>query len=69
MLSQLPMKWKLTLGVAVFVLIVGVMLGYASLAAQLSRWMKSRRRQVLQNRVFGGMFICAATLMASYRHV
>jgi homoserine/homoserine lactone efflux protein len=48
---------------------IGVMLGYASLAAQLSRWMKSRRRQVLQNRVFGGMFIGAATLMASYRHV
>jgi nitrogen fixation/metabolism regulation signal transduction histidine kinase len=32
MLSQLPMKWKLTLGVAVFVLIVGVMLGYGFLS-------------------------------------
>ncbi|MCP3867273.1 MAG: homoserine/homoserine lactone efflux protein [Gammaproteobacteria bacterium] len=47
---------------------IGVMLGYASLAAQLSRWMKSQRHQILQNRIFGGMFIGAATLMASYRH-
>jgi homoserine/homoserine lactone efflux protein len=44
-----------------------VMLGYASLASQLSRWMKSERHQVIQNRIFGGMFIGAATLMAGYR--
>ena len=44
-----------------------VMLGYAGLAFQLSRWMKSKRHQVIQNRVFGSMFIGAATLMASYR--
>jgi homoserine/homoserine lactone efflux protein len=44
-----------------------VMLGYACLASQLSRWMKSERHQVIQNRIFGGMFIGAATLMAGYR--
>jgi homoserine/homoserine lactone efflux protein len=57
------------MGTTLILVDIGVMLGYASLAAQLSRWMRSRRRQVLQNRVFGGMFIGAATLMASYRHV
>lgn len=57
------------MGITLVLVDIGVMLGYASLAAQLSRWMKSRRRQVLQNRVFGGMFIGAATLMAGYRHV
>lgn len=44
-----------------------VMLGYASLASQLFRRMKSERHQVIQNRIFGGMFIGAATLMAGYR--
>jgi homoserine/homoserine lactone efflux protein len=57
------------MGITLILVDIAVMLGYASLAAQLSRWMKSRRRQILQNRVFGGMFIGAATLMASYRHV
>lgn len=44
-----------------------VMVGYASLAAQLSRWMKTQRQQLIQNRVFGGMIVGAAVLMASYR--
>ncbi|MGF1761330.1 homoserine/homoserine lactone efflux protein [Photobacterium sagamiensis] len=46
---------------------IAVMIGYASLAAQLSRWMNSKRHQVVQNRIFGGMFIVAATVMAGYR--
>jgi homoserine/homoserine lactone efflux protein len=45
-----------------------VMVGYASMTSQLSHWMKSERHQVIQNRIFGGMFIGAATLMAGYRN-
>ena len=48
---------------------IGVMLGYATLASQLSRWMQSDRHQVLQNRIFGSLFVGAASLMATYRHV
>lgn len=55
------------MGATLIIADVIVMIGYASLASQLSRWMKSERHQVLQNRIFGGMFIGAATLMAGYR--
>lgn len=44
-----------------------VMLGYASLAAQMSRWMKSKKHQIIQNRIFGGMFVGAAALMAGFQ--
>lgn len=47
---------------------IGVMIGYATLASHLARWMKSERHQRLQNRVFGALFVGAATLMASYRN-
>jgi homoserine/homoserine lactone efflux protein len=46
---------------------IAVMVGYATLASQLSRWMKSERHQRWQNRIFGSMFVAAAALMATYR--
>ena len=47
---------------------IAVMIGYATLASQFARWMKSPRHQRLQNRIFGALFVAAATLMASYRN-
>lgn len=44
-----------------------VMIGYASLASQLSRFMQDVRHQRMQNRVFGGLFVGAASLMMGYR--
>ena len=67
---QAPQALQFTvMGVTLILVDIGVMLGYATLAHQLSRWMRSERHQVVQNRVFGAMFVGAATLMASYRHV
>lgn len=58
----------LIMGSTLVVADIVVMVGYAGLASQLSHWMKSERHQVIQNRIFGGMFIGAATLMAGYRN-
>lgn len=44
-----------------------VMLGYAALATTIARWMKSANHQRRINKFFGGMFILAAGLMASYQ--
>lgn len=55
------------MGATLIVADIVVMVGYASLASQLSRWMKSEKHQIIQNRIFGGMFVGAAALMASYR--
>lgn len=57
----------LAMGATLITADILVMVGYASLAAQLSRWMKTQRQQLIQNRIFGGMFVGAAVLMASYR--
>lgn len=54
------------MGSTLIIVDVVVMIGYASLASGLSRWMKSEQHQKLQNRIFGGMFVAAAGLMASY---
>ncbi len=43
-----------------------VMLGYATLAMQLSRWLRNEAHQQHANRLFGSMFILAAGLMAAY---
>jgi homoserine/homoserine lactone efflux protein len=45
-----------------------VMSGYACLAAQLTFVMKNENSQIIQNRIFGGMYIGIATLMASYQN-
>lgn len=57
----------IVMGTTLIVADIVVMVGYASLAAQLSRWMTSEKHQRIQNRVFGGLFVGAAALMASYR--
>jgi len=54
------------MGSTLIIVDVVVMIGYASLASGLSRWMKSEQHQKLQNRIFGCMFVAAAGLMASY---
>jgi len=61
-----PQLW--IMGSTLLLVDIGVMIGYATLAAQLSRWMKSERHQRIQNRIFGSLFIVAATLMAAYRN-
>ena len=65
-LPQAPQIW--IMGTTLVGVDVLVMMGYATLAAQLARWMRSERHQRLQNRLFGGLFMGAAALMASYRH-
>ena len=61
---QLPQFTLMTVtGIAVDIL---VMLGYATLAMQLSKWLKNERHQRHANRLFGSMFMLAAVLMASY---
>lgn len=57
----------IVMGATLIIADILVMIGYASLAAQLSRWMKSKKHQLIQNRIFGGMFVGAATLMAGYQ--
>jgi len=44
-----------------------VMLGYATLATTLVLWMKSKKYQRRLNHLFGGLFIVAAGLMASFQ--
>lgn len=44
-----------------------VMIGYATLARTIARWMKSERHQRHINRIFGSLFMLAAGLMASYQ--
>lgn len=65
LVKQSSQYW--VMGLTLIIVDIVVMVGYASLAAQLSRWMNNERHQILQNRIFGGMFIVAAALMASYR--
>ena len=66
-ISQVPQFT--VMGSTLILVDIGVMLGYATLASQLSRWMQSERHQVLQNRIFGSLFVGAAGLMATYRNV
>jgi len=62
---QLPQFSIMTLtGISVDIL---VMLGYATLATTIARWMKSDRHQRWLNRLFGSMFVLAAGLMATYQ--
>jgi homoserine/homoserine lactone efflux protein len=44
-----------------------VMLGYATLATNIARWMKTEVHQRRLNRIFGTLFVVAAALMASYQ--
>jgi homoserine/homoserine lactone efflux protein len=44
-----------------------VMLGYATLATTIARWMKTDNHQRRINKLFGAMFMLAAGLMANYQ--
>ena len=61
---QLPQF--LIMGTTLIIVDILVMLGYATLAARLSGWFKDPKHQQSQNRVFGGLFMAAGTLLASY---
>lgn len=61
---QLPQF--LIMGITLISVDILVMIGYASLAAKLSHWFKDPKHQKAQNRIFGGMFIAAGTLLATY---
>lgn len=62
---QLPQLSLMTLtGLLVDII---VMIGYATLATTIAQWMKSPRHQRHLNQLFGGMFILAAGLLASYQ--
>ncbi|WP_086479573.1 homoserine/homoserine lactone efflux protein [Oceanospirillum sanctuarii] len=61
---QLPQF--LIMGTTLIIVDILVMVGYASLAAKLSRWFKDPKHQKSQNRIFGGMFMAAGTALASY---
>ncbi|MEJ1404242.1 MAG: LysE family transporter, partial [Candidatus Sedimenticola sp. (ex Thyasira tokunagai)] len=64
---QAPQTLQFTImGSTLLLVDIAVMIGYATLAFRLSRWMRSERHQRWQNRIFGGMFMGAAALMASY---
>ena len=58
----------LIMGTTLILVDIAVMLGYATLAAQMSRWMKSEHHQQLQNRIFGSLFIGAAAMLAGFRN-
>lgn len=63
--AQLPQLGLMTLtGLVVDII---VMVGYASLATAIAQWMKSPQHQRHLNHVFGGMFILAAGLLASFQ--
>ncbi|MCP5416842.1 MAG: homoserine/homoserine lactone efflux protein [Chromatiaceae bacterium] len=58
----------LIMGTTLILVDIAVMLGYATLAAQMSRWMKSEHHRQLQNRIFGSLFIGAAAILAGFRN-
>lgn len=61
-----PVEQYMVMGSTLVMVDIIVMIGFAGLAAQLKRWMHSAAHQRLQNRIFGGLFISAAGVMASY---
>ncbi len=54
----------LILGTTSIIVDVFVMIGYATLATRLSHFIKSERHMKIQNRIFGGMFMGAGSLLA-----
>lgn len=61
-LPQFSIMTLTGIGVDIF-----VMLGYATLATTIARWMKTERHQRNLNRIFGSMFIVAAGFMATFQ--
>lgn len=65
---DLPRALQFTvMGVTMIGIDILVMCGFASLATLIARWLRSPRQQRLLNRLFGGLFVMVAGLMASYR--
>ncbi|MFC0267456.1 homoserine/homoserine lactone efflux protein [Kushneria aurantia] len=64
----LPRAQQFTvMGVTMISVDVLVMCGFAGLATLIARWLRSPRQQRLLNRLFGGLFVLVAGLLASYR--
>lgn len=57
----------LAMGVTLIAVDIIVMLGYATLASQLQRFMRRPAQQRMLNRLFGGLFVAAAVALASFR--
>ncbi|WP_165857336.1 homoserine/homoserine lactone efflux protein [Marinobacter sp. JSM 1782161] len=57
----------LIMGATLIVVDIVVMVGYATLASQLLRFMRRPSQQKVMNRVFGGLFVAAAAFLASFR--
>ncbi|OSN04407.1 homoserine/homoserine lactone efflux protein [Lonsdalea iberica] len=55
------------LGVTTIAVDIVVMMGYATLATRIAKWLKGPRQVKHLNRVFGSMFIMVGTLLASAR--
>lgn len=65
---DLPRALQFTvMGVTMIGIDILVMCGFASLATLIAHWLRSPRQQRLLNRLFGGLFVMVAGLMASYR--
>ncbi len=56
----------IVMGGTIIVADIIVMLGYAFLAAQLQSVMRNKKNQLIQNRVFGGLYVGIASLMVGY---
>ncbi|RKR03499.1 homoserine/homoserine lactone efflux protein [Kushneria sinocarnis] len=65
---NLPRPLQFTvMGVIMIGVDILVMCGFAGLATVIAGWLRSPRQQRLLNRLFGGLFILVAGLLASYR--
>ncbi|OHV08789.1 homoserine/homoserine lactone efflux protein [Kushneria phosphatilytica] len=65
---SLPRPLQFTvMGVTMIGVDILVMCGFAGLATVIAGWLRSPRQQRLLNRIFGGLFIFVAGLLASYR--
>ncbi|MCM2130127.1 homoserine/homoserine lactone efflux protein [Larsenimonas rhizosphaerae] len=58
----------MAMGMAMIGIDVIVMIGFATLSTLIARWLQTPRQQRAINRVFGGLFVGAAGLLAAYRH-
>ena len=59
----------LVLGVTTVVVDIIVMIGYATLATRISRWIKGPKQMTLLNRIFGSLFMLVGVLLASARRM
>lgn len=58
----------LVLGLTTVIVDIIVMIGYATLATRIARWLKAPGQMKTLNRVFGSLFVLVAALLASARH-